>query len=272
MVDLKPSLPSYARAAHLRWLQGDSSSAKRIYRSAIDARDPRDPEPYAWVLVQAAMMFWFEGDIDGADKGFDRALEALAEDPAALVGKAKVALAKGDAKGAVGFVEKAFAKSPLCETAWLLGDAKKAAGDEKGAEAAYAEVVKHGRASDKRTLSLFFATKQRDLDEAVTLARAEAKVRKEIHTLDALAWALYRKGALEEARKTMEEARALGTKEPTLMFHEGAIRLAVAVKEKNDKAKQEADKLLRDALKANPHFDVDGAVEAKKLLGEERTP
>src|SRR5439155_10712632 len=55
MVDLKPNLPSYARAAHFRWLAGDSAGAKAFYRHAIDAgADQRDPEPRAWVLVQTA--------------------------------------------------------------------------------------------------------------------------------------------------------------------------------------------------------------------------
>src|SRR5262249_25462441 len=87
MMDLKPDLPSYSRAAHLRWLAGDTAIAKQIVRKAIDARDHRDPEPGAWVLVQAAYMFFNEGDYDGADKGFDMALEAVSEYPPALVGR-----------------------------------------------------------------------------------------------------------------------------------------------------------------------------------------
>ena len=68
MMDLKPNLPSYGRASYLRWLQGDTKGAKESARLAIDAgRDPRDPEPRAWMLVQAAMIFWHEGDYDGAD-------------------------------------------------------------------------------------------------------------------------------------------------------------------------------------------------------------
>ena len=63
MVDLKPNLPSYARAAHFRWLAGDAAGAKSFYHHAIDAgADQRDPEPRAWVLVQTANVFWNEGD------------------------------------------------------------------------------------------------------------------------------------------------------------------------------------------------------------------
>jgi len=268
MVDLKPNLPSYARAAHLRWLHGDSAAAKKIYRSAIDARDPRDPEPYVWVLVQAALIFWHEGDVEGADKGFDMALSALPEDAAALAGKARVALAKGDTKRAVELAERSYGKSPLCETAWLVVDANKADGNDKGALAAEERVKKQGRASDKRTLAAYYAAKNLEVDEAVRLAQEELKVRKGIHTRDALAWALYRKGDLEGARREIEAARALGTKEPTLLYHEGAIRIALAEKDKNEAAKKEGQKLVREALKLNPHFDPTGAAEAKKLIGD----
>ena len=261
MVDLKPNLPSYARAGHLSWLQGDGDAAKSIYRAALDARDPRDPEPFAWVLTEAAMIFWHQGDIDGADKGFDKALEALADDPSALVGKARVALAKGDAKRAAEYAERAYSRSRICEAAWVLGDARKQAGDEKGAEEAYQRVVDCGRKSDRRTLASFFATKDRDRDEALSLAKEEAKVRRDIHTRDVLAWALYRKGELAAARLESDAAMAHGTKEPILLYHAGAIRLAQG-------EKKDGEKLIRDALASNPHFDPTARIEAKKLLGE----
>ncbi|MDI1448170.1 tetratricopeptide repeat protein [Polyangium sp. 6x1] len=261
LMDLKPSLPAYGRAGLLRWLQGDPAAAKKNYRAAMDASDPRDPEPFAWVLVEAAKVFWHEGDVDGADKGFDRALSAVAEYPPALVGKARVALAKGDAKRAAELAARAFAKSPLCETAWLLGDARAAAGDEKGAEEAYKRVREIGRASDKRTLAAFLASKDKDHDEALALVREEMKVRKGIHTTDVLAWALYRKGDFAAARKESDVARAHGTREPALLFHAGAIRIAQG-------EKKEGEKLVREALAMNAHFDAAAVAEAKKLLGE----
>ena len=261
LMDLKPSLPAYGRAGLLRWLQGDPAAAKKNYRAAMDASDPRDPEPLAWVLVEAAKVFWYEGDVDGADKGFDRALSAVAEYPPALVGKARVALAKGDAKRAAELAARAFAKSPLCETAWLLGDTRKAAGDEKGAEEAYKRVAAIGHATDKRTLAAFLAAKNKDADEALTLLREEMKVRKGIHTTDVLAWALYRKGDFAAARKESDAARAHGTREPVLLFHAGAIRIAQG-------EKKEGEKLVREALAMNPHFEPNAVAEAHKLLGE----
>jgi len=92
MMDLKPNLPSYSRASYFRWLAGDEKAALEYARLAIDSgRDPKDPEPRAWELVQAAMIFWHKGDLDGADAGFTRALDGMTEYPPALVGRGRVA-------------------------------------------------------------------------------------------------------------------------------------------------------------------------------------
>jgi len=262
MVDLKPNLPSYSRAAHLRWLQGDAQAAKRFYRLALDAgADTRDLEPLAWSLVQTAMIFWSEGDVEGADAGFDTALGRLEGYPPALVGKARVALARGEARRAAELLERAQAQTPLTETAWLLGDAREAAGDAEGARAAHAEAVRLGRQADHLMLALFLATKGSSPEEALRLARAEHEARPNLWVEDTYAWALYRAGQLPEARAASERALALGTKEPRLLFHAGAIRIA-----QGEKAAGQA--LVKQALELNPAFDVTGAAEARQLQGK----
>jgi tetratricopeptide (TPR) repeat protein len=262
MVNLKPNLPSYSRAAYLRWLTGDAKAAQSIAWKAIDSgRDLRDPEPMAWAIVQAAMMFFQDGDYDGANAGFDKALDAFKDYPPALVGKGRyLLLAKQDAKGAAALLDRAYKLSPLVETAWLLGDAREAAGDAAGAAEAYALVVKHGRLGDPRTLAQFYATKNRDVDEAVKLAAAELKVRGGPYTDDAQAWALYRAGKLPEAREASDRALRHGTRDATLLYHAGAIRVAAGDAEGGRK-------LVEQALALSPRFDLTGAAEATKLLG-----
>lgn len=265
MIDLKPNLPSYSRASHLQWLRGDVVGAKETVRRALDSgrAGKTDPEPGAWVLVQAAMIFWNEGDYDGADAGCDKALERISDFAPANVCKGRVASAKGDHRRAAELFERAFKVSPLAETAWLLGDAKSAMGDAKGAEEAWAMVEKEGRRSDPRTLSLFLSSKNKSIDDALTLARAEYTVRKDIASEDAIAWALYRGGKLAEAKASITKARRFGTPDARLMYHEGAIRIATG-----DVAK--GTKLIEDALKLNPAFDVEAVKEAKALLAEQR--
>jgi tetratricopeptide (TPR) repeat protein len=260
MMDLKPNLPSYSRASYIRWLQGDDAAAKEIARHAIDAGgDVRDTEPLAWVLVQASMIFWHEGDYEGAEAGFDRALASFPEFPPALVGKGRVAMARGDAKRAAELFGRAYGASPLAETAWLLGDARTAAGDIDGAKEAYGRVLEVGKKTDGRTLALFLATKNADPEHALHLAEAECHVRGDVYTDDALAWALYRNGRFPEAAKAIARATRLGTRDARLLYHEGAIHIAMG---ETGRGRE----LVVRALAMNPHFDTTGAAEAAALV------
>ena len=263
MMDIKPNLPSYIRASYLRWLVGDDEAAKEAAKHAILAGGGKDPEPVAWATVQAAVIFWHEGDLPGADAGFDRALTLFADYPPALVGKAQVAIARGEGAKAADLLDKAYKASPLVQTAWLLGDARSLAGDRAGAKEAYERVTRRGRQSDPRALSLYYSVKNLEPAEALRLALEEKKTRGDLYTEDALAWALYRNGKFAEAKAESDRATRLGTKDALLMYHAGAIKLALG-----DKAGGE--KQVREALKLNPRFDMTGADEAAKLVGADK--
>lgn len=261
MMDLKPNAASYSRAAHLRWVRGDVVGAERIMREAIDSTAPgRHSEARAWVLSDTAMLFWHHGDYDGADAGFDLALASMADYPPALVGKARVRLARGDGAAAAGWLERAYAKSPLVETAWLLGDARTLGGDEAMARAAYDLVAKDGRRIDPRTLSLFESTKGRDPAEALDLAERERTTRDDAYTEDACAWALYRNGRFAEARRASDAATRWGTPDARLVYHAGAIRIAQG-------EVASGRRLVERALALNPGFDMTAVPEARRLLG-----
>ena len=263
MVDLKPNLPSYARAAHFRWLAGDVAGAKAFYRHAIDAgADQRDPEPRAWVLVQTANVFWNEGDAEGADAGYDMALAAMSEYAPALAGKARVALAKSDAR-AVGYAKRAYDASPRAEMAWLLGDARAASGDADGAKKAYELVVKDGKRGDARTLSIFWSTRNEHAAESLALAEKEAKTRGDAYTEDTLAWALYRNARFADARAASDKAMASGTRDARLLYHAGAIRIAQGDASGRD--------MVRRAIALQPSFDAVGGPEAAKLVNANAT-
>jgi len=262
MVDLKPNVASYSRASYVSWLRGDSAGALEAARLAVDSgADPKDPEPRAWQLVQTAMIFWHRGDYDGADAGFELAREhGMSEYPPALVGKGRVALARGDGKRATELFERAYRHSPLVTTAWLLGDARTMAGDVEGAARAYALVERDGERTDKRALSLYYSTKQLKPDVALKLAADEKATRSDLYTDDAYAWALHRNGRDREARAAIDRALSHGTKDALLLFHAGAIRMTLH-------EVVTGKKLVTEALALNPKFDVTGAEEARGIAG-----
>ncbi len=264
MMDLKPNLASYTRASYFRWLQGDLVGAKEAaWKAAQSGRSSRDPEPHAWALVQAAMLFWHQGDYEGALAGFERALAELAGYPPALAGKGRALLSLRKPREAIPPLEASYKKNPLVETAWLLGDARQAAGDEAGAQEAYRWVTERGRLQDPRTLALFLATRRLDLDGALRMAQHEREKRGDIYTEDALGWALLRAGRAAEARPHLERAVRLGTPDASLLFHRGVLEIT-------QNNRKEGEKWLKKAIQTNPRFDLTGAAEAEALLKELR--
>lgn len=258
-MDAHPGMAANARAAYLNWLKGDTRSAKLFIRDALMDRNAADPEAAAWTFVEAGMIYWQQGDYDGADAIFSEALRWVPDYPAALVGRGRVALARGDADVAIADLSKAQRLHPLVETAWLLGDAYTQAGDEEHARSAYDEAERQGRRGDKFTLALFLASKNQQVGQALRLLDEERRNRGGVYVDDAYAWALFRAGHVAEASHFSAQALRLGTRDARLLYHAGAIEIAVG-----DRA--DGQRLLRQALALNPGFDVTGAAEARKLL------
>jgi tetratricopeptide (TPR) repeat protein len=195
------------------------------------------------------MLFWHEGDYDGAEAGFDMALGKLKDFPPALVGKARIAMGRGELIRAGQLLETAYAQSPLIETAWLLYDDYNLQGEKQKAAALADKLEKQGRRADPRTFALFLASRRPEAArEAVEIAEEELKSRGDVYTQDTYAWALYRAGRLDEARRASDKAIALGTRDARLLFHAGKIRLA-----QNDATGRA---LVQKAFKLNPKFDV----------------
>src|SRR5262245_40132591 len=55
MVDLRPDLQSYARAAHVRWLTGNLDGAIELMKLATSAGSSNDPESAAWAYTRLAL-------------------------------------------------------------------------------------------------------------------------------------------------------------------------------------------------------------------------
>ena len=260
MVDLKPNLPSYARASYLRWLQGDNRAAVQIIRHAIDAGgDSKDREPLAWVLVEAAKLFHHQGDYAGAIAGYDQALTVFPDYAPAMAWKARALLSLDRAEEARVLAAKSYQEYALAETAWLWGDAAAAVGNQEEAAAAYEKVVKLGRQGEKRALALFWSTRNEETAQAIELAKQELASRGDVYTWDAYAWALYRAGRIDEAKEAIAKATRFGTQDARLMFHQGAILVAAG-----DAA--QGKKKIGAALEMDPRFDLTGAAEARRML------
>jgi tetratricopeptide (TPR) repeat protein len=250
MIDRKPSLMSYGRAAHLRWMTGDREGSKSLYRAAIRAGETMpDPEPRAWMMTQAAWVFWHEGDYSGAKAGFQLAASLVQDYVPALQGLGRTALATADYPEAIAKLERAQARLPQPEAAWWLGDAYAAAGRLQEAQRLYAQVEQLAHRADPRTLALFSATQGRDLRRGLVLAKRAFEERPDVYSKDVLAYTMFRAGRVAEAAALARELVAIGTPDARILYHAGLILKASG-------AGAEGGELMSRALALNPRFQL----------------
>jgi len=223
MLDLRPGLESYSRAAHVRWLRGDAAGALDLYGLAARASSFHDPEPAAWVRSRIAALELEAGAAERALRTAGEVLERLPGHVPSLFVRGKALLARGHANEALAFLRACAEKSPIPEHLWALADVLRMTGDENGARAVEADLERSGAAGDPRSFSLYLATRGKSAADALRLAEAELRERADVHTHDALAWALLASGRPADASSRMEKALAEGTRDARLFLHAGAI-------------------------------------------------
>jgi tetratricopeptide (TPR) repeat protein len=223
MMNLKPDLRAYARAAHMRWLKGDLAGAIEAMQLAVGAASPQDAESAAWVNTRLATYLFHAGKFDEAEQGCAFALSLQNNYAPTLLLKGRMLLAQKRFRDALNVLQKAATQNPLPEYQWTLAEALRAAGRENEASGVEVQLRKHGATSDPRTLALFLATRHESPETALRLAQAELDSRGDVFTRDALAWSLAAAGKLSEAQSEMQRALAEGTEDARLFFHAAMI-------------------------------------------------
>jgi tetratricopeptide (TPR) repeat protein len=266
--ELRPGLVAYARLSYSRELVGDIEGATRLMRRAVDAGSGA-PENTQWTRVQLASLLLKSGQVAAASREYRHALTLLPGYARAEAGLGAVAVARGNLAQAERWYDQAASHLPLPDIVAQLGDVRAARGDKAGAKEAYALVrleqalfVRSGGNADLET-ALFEASHAgaTSRSSVIELARKALAVRPSIHGHDSLAWALYSAGKCRQALPQAMLANRLGTIDPELSWHLGAIAACAG---KPDVARA----ALQKALARTPHFHPLDAPAAQRLLEE----
>lgn len=260
MMDLKPSAAAYARASYALELQGNLPRAQEAMEMALSATSPRDAEALAWHHAQIGNLLFAQGRVDDAFRRYEAAHYVFRDHPFAVAGLAKVRAARGDLQGAIDLSLEEFARRPTPDVASRLGDLFAGLGRVDDAERYYALAESAWRTDvpEPVYLAAFLAERGRHVAEAVKLAEEQAETRRDIHTMDALSWAYFRAGRVEEAWKASEAARRTGSVDRTILYHAAAIAHA-----RGDET--QARVLIDRALAGHDQFDVRAAADARAL-------
>jgi len=223
MMNLKPDLRAYARAAHMRWLKGDLEGAIEAMQFAVSAASPGDAESAAWVNTRLAFYEFQAGRVNEAEQRCAFALSLQSDYAPTHLLKGKMLLVQSRFGEAVDALQNAVKLNPLPEYQWTLAEALRVAGKEDEASEIEAQLCQRGASSDPRTLALYLATRHESPETALRLARAELDSRGDVFTHDALAWSHAAAGNVAEAFSEMQRALAEGTQDARLFFHAGII-------------------------------------------------
>jgi tetratricopeptide (TPR) repeat protein len=230
MMALRPNAAAYARVAYARELRGDVAGALAAMQMAAKATAPNDSEAQAWYAVQSGELHLKMHRWDDADREYRRALFVFANYPLAVTGQGKLRVARGDRDGALTIYLEQLKRTPTLDLAARIGDLYAERGDAAQSEHYYQlaeDLAGPGVAQTEANLALFLADHDRKLSEAVEIAETVAAARHDIFTEDALAWAYYKAGRLDEAYAASQRALSTGSRDEALLSRAGRIRAAV---------------------------------------------
>jgi tetratricopeptide (TPR) repeat protein len=260
MMRRRPSAAAYARVAYAKELQGDLNGALQLMRMATDATSAHDPEGQAWHHVQIGELLFKQGKLSAARREYDHAAFIFPDHPMAAEGLARVMAAEQDFAGALAIYEELMAKGQLPHLAARAGDMHARLGHDPDAAKLYALAENGWRFDTPEPAALvgFLATHDRAILDAVTLGERAAASRQNVPTMDALAWAYFRVGRMEDALKASKQALRTGTRERSILYHAAAIHRAAG-----DMAS--ARVLIGQAVDRHPEFDPIEGPAAREL-------
>ena len=214
-------------------------------------------------LNQIAHLQLLTGNVDFAEKSLQEALKLSPAYHYPLANLAKVRTAQQKHQEAVELLQQLNEAAPNPENLYTLVKALERAGRLEEAEVVSVEFEKKARRelewrdNANRELIFFYADHARNPAEALRIARKEIAILRDVHTLDAYAWALYVNGEYGEARKQIEEALEVGIRDAKLFYHAGVITSKL-----NDWPT--AELYLKQSLDLNPLSEV--AADAREAL------
>jgi len=264
MLELRPGVPSSARASYAFELQGDLVGAREALDEVL--RLSSNPADAGFAHRYLGELAFGQGDLDEAGRQFAAGLERAPTYTPLLAGRARVAAARGDVDGALqdwtDVVERLPEPGYLAE----LGDLYASLGRTQEAEDQYAvvrvtEQLFVAAGSDLDVEQSLFAADHGDPVGALRSAERAWQKRRSVHTADAYAWALHANGRSAEARDLATQAQRLGTRSALFAYHRGMIEQAVG-------DLPAARQSLTAALDINPHFSPLYAPRARAMLDE----
>lgn len=239
LVDRHPGLPSYSRAAHLRFLHGDTLGAIELMEQAARAGQAQSEE-LVWVWLQLGDLYLQANQVNNAERVIQQANQVQPNAHATLAQLGKLRVAQQQYEHAAIAYAAAIKRQPNPEyilANWKLAKQK---GDAQGLKRAtkllnaMALLDEKNGGLSRRTFVEFLSFDPNRLIEAESLARKDLELRSDIYGEDTLAWVLHLQGKDAEASAHSLRAMRLGTQDVSLLQHAAAILPASVISMNKD--------------------------------------
>ncbi|MGH2376811.1 MAG: tetratricopeptide repeat protein [bacterium] len=272
MVKRAPTLGSLTLRALVHNARGKDGEAVADFERAIAAEEPGETGGSALVRTLLGRLHARRGRLDVARSLYGEALRILPQHPLALVQLAELEARAGAYRSAERHLSQVvtISASPniydhvvlrgIGRLKILQNDSAAANDLWDQAETRLRRDVAQGAFGHRRELAHLLLERGRPghAEEALTLMRAEVRIRRDAETMSILAWALSVNGRLHEARDAIREALRWGVRDAGLYYRAGAIEQALG-----EGALAEA--FFEKAGATDPTFDR----QARRALGVE---
>ena len=229
-----------------RWaeLTGRIGEARRILLKAHEdarLRDDLPSEQRAWFSLRLADLELRHGNLRSAASAIDHGLQESPGDWRLILMRGRLESMRSQWKRVIASAEDVLTRVSSPDALALLATAHRQLGhadDTNAFEIALEQVALSNPGMVHRSWATILLDGGMDVERAVILAAADTLVRHDIHTLDLLAWALYRSGRAQDALPIMRRATALGSMEASLRYHAAMIEFAAGDAGRGDEHRQ----------------------------------
>ncbi len=259
MVDLRPNLASYARVSYFRELTGDLGGAARAMSLAVSAGSA-SPENVAYVQSLLGDLELKRGHVEAGADAYAEALAVVREYAPAVLGLARVHVARGDLGAAAAAHRRAGKRGDpvaLTDIELARGRTGAAAVQIEAANEQHRQELAQGAQPDPGMAE--FEADHGSKVRAVALGRRIYAAAPSVEAADALGWALTRAGRPVEGLRMAREALRLGSRDPSFHYHAG---MAASAAGHPGMARRE----LRRALALDPSFSPYHVALARRTL------
>jgi tetratricopeptide (TPR) repeat protein len=273
MLDLRPGLPAYTRAAYDLEQRGRIADARALLQRSLT--DAVDPSTVAYCRAQLGDLAWHAGDLATAEHEYAAGHDADPSYAPLVLGMARVSAARGRTSASLAAFADVTRRAPTPSNLIEYAEQLRAAGRSDDARAqldlagqALRLIAATGGSDDLAVAGLATARIPLGLarpSDALAPAQREWQRRQHVDVADTLAWALHLAGRDADALRYARLAVAPGARNAGYAYHLGMIELGLGHREA-------ARAWLTRALDINSHFSPVDAPHAASILIGLRTP